>query len=615
MGKSLRSSGSNRAFAAAWVMAMASAWSGTLYAATDDNDYALMPVPDSGSAQPSERPKSKFQFLFDAPAKWPGALRWKYNHNNAPASYSANRAAVIHEIVAAAEKWTAVCGIPIIYDGETASAPRTFISGEPDGINVIGWGTPDIGISGATYSWYHNAGPNARTIVDSDMILDPVYVTSSAQMARTVSHEWGHALGLGHSHVAETLMSGSPDSPYSNFTDLTGDDVQGCRCLYGPAAGDHAGYLCSLPKELAFGVLEVGTDSIPQQVTVSNSGDAALAVTGLRVGGSEFFIGSNGCAPGAAVVPGGSCSFGVQARLAATGARSDELIVDTTEGSYRIPLRASGVAAPPAANANFQGVWSTAPVGSESGWGINFAHQGDVIFATWFTYDANGKAWWLTMTATRTAANVFEGALYETHGPAFDAASYNSVPVTYASVGAARLTFGDANNGLFAYTVNGISQSKAIARLVFGPMPACTFAGQPNLALATNFQDVWWASVGAGEAGWGVNFTHQGDTIFATWFTYDLDGTPLWLSATAPKVGTGVYSGTLYRTTGPPFGAVPFDPANVAYTSVGTLTLAFADGNSATFAYTVTLGSPRITVTRTKQLTRLVFRAPGTVCH
>ncbi len=31
------------------------------------------------------------------------------------------------------------------------------------------------------------------------------------------------------------------------------------------------------------------------------------------------------------------------------------------------------------------------PAGSESGWGINFAHQGDIIFATWFTYDADGK--------------------------------------------------------------------------------------------------------------------------------------------------------------------------------------------------------------------------------
>ena len=48
---------------------------------------------------------------------------------------------------------------------------------------------------------------------------------------------------------------------------------------------------------------------------------------------------------------------------------------------------------------NFQGLWWNAPAESESGWGINFAHQGDVIFATWFTYDASGKAWWLSMTA------------------------------------------------------------------------------------------------------------------------------------------------------------------------------------------------------------------------
>ena len=34
---------------------------------------------------------------------------------------------------------------------------------------------------------------------------------------------------------------------------------------------------------------------------------------------------------------------------------------------------------------NYEGLWWRSPAGSESGWGINFAHQGDVIFATWFT--------------------------------------------------------------------------------------------------------------------------------------------------------------------------------------------------------------------------------------
>jgi hypothetical protein len=57
-----------------------------------------------------------------------------------------------------------------------------------------------------------------------------------------------------------------------------------------------------------------------------------------------------------------------------------------------------------------------------------------------------------------------------------------------------------------------------------------------------------------------VNFDHQGDNIFATSFTYDTDGKPLWLSATAAKMGTGQYGGTIHRTTGPAYSAVPFNP-------------------------------------------------------
>jgi hypothetical protein len=76
-----------------------------------------------------------------------------------------------------------------------------------------------------------------------------------------------------------------------------------------------------------------------------------------------------------------------------------------------------------------------------------------------------------------------------------------------------------------------------------------------------------------------------------------------------------VYTGDLYRTTGPAFDAQPFSPASVVATPVGTATLAFADGNHASFAYSVTLGTPPTTVRQTKQVTRQVFRAPGTVCQ
>jgi hypothetical protein len=266
---------------------------------------------------------------------------------------------------------------------------------------------------------------------------------------------------------------------------------------------------------------------------------------------------------------------------------------------------------------NYQGLWYAAPAESESGWGINFAHQGDAIFASWFTYDLAGKGWWLVMTANKTAPKVYAGTLLQVTGPAFDAVPFPAVGspggATAATVGSASLTFTDANNGMFAYTVNGISQTKAITRQQFGPMPTCTFGTQTNLALASNYQDLWWAAPAGSESGWGINLTHQGDSIFATWFTYDHDHTPMWLIVTAPKSKPGTYTGPLLRTTGPPFNAMPFPPVGtpggVTGSNVGTATFTFTDGNNASFAYTVN------GVSQTKAITREVFQPPGTTCQ
>ena len=274
--------------------------------------------------------------------------------------------------------------------------------------------------------------------------------------------------------------------------------------------------------------------------------------------------------------------------------------------SLCVPSVVSGTTPPVS---NFQGLWWNSPAGSESGWGINFAHQGDVIFASWFTYDSTGKALWLTMTANLVGTNQYAGTLYQTAGPAFSAVPFNPALVSVKAVGSGTLTFSDLNNGSFSYTVNGTTQTKMITRQVFGPLPTCTFGARSDLTSASNFQDLWWAAPAGAESGWGVNFTHQGNTIFATWFSYDVDGTPLWLSATASQTGVGTYSGMLYRTKGPSFDSVPFLPADVAVTAVGTLTLTFSDGNTAAFAYTVN------GITQSKTITRQVFRGPGTVCQ
>jgi hypothetical protein len=213
------------------------------------------------------------------------------------------------------------------------------------------------------------------------------------------------------------------------------------------------------------------------------------------------------------------------------------------------------------------------------------------------------------MTAPKTSGNTFAGTLLQVTGPAFDAVPFDPAQVTGTEVGTGTLAFSNANNGSFAYTVNGISQTKAITREVFGPLPSCIFGAQADPALATNYQDLWWNAPGGSESGWGINLAHQGDAIFATWFTYDHDRTPMWLVATAARTVAGTYAGTLYRTTGPPFNAVPFNPDAVVGTAVGNATFTFANGNSAIFAYTVN------GVSQTKTITREIFRAPGTVCQ
>jgi len=264
--------------------------------------------------------------------------------------------------------------------------------------------------------------------------------------------------------------------------------------------------------------------------------------------------------------------------------------------------------ATPAASPNYQGLWWNSPAGSESGWGISLAHQGDIVFASWFTYDANGKGWWLSMTASKTAEETYSGALIETTGPAFYSMPFDPAKVTRTVIGSGVFAFQDADNGTFSYNAKGVQQSKPITRLVFGSMPTCAGAPLAELATATNYQDLWWAAGGT-EAGWGVNLAHEGDTIFTSWFTYGADGAPVWLSATQVKVAPYVYTGQLIRTTGPAFGT-PFDPANVTRAVVGSATLSFSNGNAAAFTYTLD------GVTQTKPMTRILFVPPmGTRCE
>jgi hypothetical protein len=260
-----------------------------------------------------------------------------------------------------------------------------------------------------------------------------------------------------------------------------------------------------------------------------------------------------------------------------------------------------------AASYNVQGLWWNSPAESESGWGVNLTHQGDIVFATWFTYDTDGSGMWLVMSkGDKIADNTYSGALYRTTGTPFSSA-WDSSQFGFTQVGNATFTFTDGNNGTFAYTVNGTSQSKPITRQIFALPPTCVEF--PTFAPSTNYSDLWWHAPANSESGWGVNLQHQGDILFATWFTYDATGKGLWLvMSNGAKTGTGTYAGALYRTTGTPFNS-PWNKSQFAFTQAGSATFTFTDFYAGTFAYTVN------GVSQSKPIVRQVYSAPATVCN
>jgi hypothetical protein len=259
-----------------------------------------------------------------------------------------------------------------------------------------------------------------------------------------------------------------------------------------------------------------------------------------------------------------------------------------------------------------EGLWWNSPAGSEPGWGINFAQQGDVVFATWFTYDVAGKPWWLIAELRPVAGfpDVYTGPVSTVTGPPFGA-PFDPAQVVETVVGTMAVSFASRTEASLSYSVNGFAQSKSITKQVFGPLPTCVWQPNANLALATNFQDLWWRAPAGTESGWGINFTQQGDIIFATWFTYDAGGKPWWLIAELHRqaAGASVFTGPVSTVTGPAFGG-QFNPARVVETVVGSATVSFADGNDGVLVTTVN------GLAQSKSITRQIFGpSGGTICQ
>ena len=253
------------------------------------------------------------------------------------------------------------------------------------------------------------------------------------------------------------------------------------------------------------------------------------------------------------------------------------------------------------ATPNATGLWWN-PM--EDGRGTWLSHQGDTMFAVDYAYDSSNVPRWRTLTATKQANGTFTGDVYETSGPSFSAPTFDVQAVRPNIVGPGFIAQDDADH-VRVNMSEGIVRS--LTRQAFGPVPKCSFGLTSDATTDVNFTDLWW---NASESGWGINLAHQGDTIFAAWYTYTTNGAPLFLVATVHETATGsaTFEGDLYRASGPA-------GTSLSATKVGTAQLAFQNGNSATLTTTAQIDAMSAAMTRSTGITRQVFASPGSSCQ
>ena len=118
-----------------------------------------------------------------------------------------------------------------------------------------------------------------------------------------------------------------------------------------------------------------------------------------------------------------------------------------------------------AAATNYTDVWWKE---SESGWGISVVHQGDLVFIAWYTYGSDGRPMWVTGLASRQADGSYSGELNRPQsGVAFNLINGPATSFPVPAVGSFSLQFSNGETGTINYTLDGISQSKDIKRLVY----------------------------------------------------------------------------------------------------------------------------------------------------
>jgi hypothetical protein len=226
---------------------------------------------------------------------------------------------------------------------------------------------------------------------------------------------------------------------------------------------------------------------------------------------------------------------------------------------------------------------------NESGWGMSITQRNAMAFLAWYTYDSIGKPTWFVISSCPLVGNGCTGDIYSVVGGTPLGVPWNGNGKVVTKVGTGTFAYSDNNTGTLNYSVNGVNGTKQITRQMFA-----TGSVQPPI----DYSALWWNE---NESGWGVAVTQQYGMIFATMFTYDASGSPVWYAASSCPLTGNSCAGDLYHVTGGSAPTVTWDGTTKVVTKVGTVNFIFQNSSVGTMSYIIN------GVSGTKVISRQLF--------
>jgi len=166
-----------------------------------------------------------------------GGASWGYNNAGKPGALTGDDAA----IAGAAAAWASTgANFSFTHTGASGGGTGACSGGGLDGSNTVGWAAQAGSVLAVTCTWF-NSGSNPNPAIEFDMQIDPEWnwTTGGATQVDLGSvsvHEFGHALGIGHSSDSGAVM-------YFAYTTGTvkqspqPDDIAAIIALYGGPGG------------------------------------------------------------------------------------------------------------------------------------------------------------------------------------------------------------------------------------------------------------------------------------------------------------------------------------------------------------------------------------------